>query len=85
MSGTGKEFYQQKVDLADDRVLQMVASLVVLELDVEAVLNAHLHLYTARSASDYNLRVQATKMFLVQQGALSHLRLIFMILQSGKP
>ena len=35
---------EQEVDLADDDVVQVVLRLVVLELDVEALLDAHLHL-----------------------------------------
>ena len=36
--------HQEKVDLPDDCVLQVVPALVVLKLNVQAVLNTHLHL-----------------------------------------
>ena len=36
--------HQQEVDAAQHRVLQVVRAAVVLKLDVQAVLNAHLHL-----------------------------------------
>ena len=35
---------EQKVDLAHDHVLQMVLRLVVFELDVQAIFDAHFHL-----------------------------------------
>ena len=38
--------HEQEVDLANHGVPQVVAPLVVLELDVQAVLDAHLHLRT---------------------------------------
>lgn len=37
--------HQQEVDFADDGVLQVIAVLVILKLDVQAVLNPHLHLH----------------------------------------
>jgi len=36
--------HQEKVDLPDNCVLQVVSALVVLKLNVQAVLNTHLHL-----------------------------------------
>ena len=47
--------HQQEIDFADNRVAQVVAVLVVLELDVQAVLDANLHLRNRRQLYDTDL------------------------------
>jgi hypothetical protein len=47
----GGEPHQQEVDLADDGIFEVVLALVVLKLDVQAVLDAHLHLQRAQAAT----------------------------------
>lgn len=47
-----------EVDPADDGVLEVVEGLVVFEVDVEAVLDAHLHLHRHHLGITFNCLVR---------------------------
>lgn len=54
---------QQEVDAADNNVLQMVLALGVLELDVEAVLDSHVHLDAAVDLGGDSVAVDPNVLF----------------------